>query len=436
MTESEKTKHPGVLKWEEARIMARIAYPEYAAAIFSLTVVNSPECETAAVDGHGRIYFAPDFIAELPLEEAAGVWIHEVSHVLRKHRARSIIIGSDATEELAYIANICKDAVIHEDMQNDGRLPIPSIGVTLEKLGLEPGKTWEEHFIRILNDMPMRQKVTGMGGGDEQDGDGQGKDSKIGGPGLGNGNCGSGASGREQPWELGAPTEDSGMSEPEIEEVLRKVAQEIQDRAKSRGNVPGHMQRWASTVLTKRINPVDKIRQMLTQMVAAEVSGSQDRSYSRMSRRQQSATGGVLFPGTVGYVPEVEIVFDTSGSMSDRELSLGATAIAPILRELGGKCRLTSGDTQIEATEIIRKVGAKVGLGGGGGTNMAVILDQIRQRKVGRPNIVVLITDCETPWPTKPIREFKVLVLAMRDDRVPAWMKKIDCSSLLKEKDS
>ena len=105
---------------------------------------------------------------------------------------------------------------------------------------------------------------------------------------------------------------------------------------------------------------------------------------------------------------------------------------------MGGKCRLTSGDTQIEATEIIRKVGVKVGLGGGGGTNMANLLEQIKRRKVGRPNIVVLITDCETPWPRQPIREFRVLVLAMGNKEthadIPVWMRYVDCTPLLKEK--
>ena len=41
-----------------------------------------------AVDRHWRCYVSPGFVDRTPVEELAGVWVHEVSHLLRDHHGR------------------------------------------------------------------------------------------------------------------------------------------------------------------------------------------------------------------------------------------------------------------------------------------------------------------------------------------------------------
>lgn len=53
--------------------------PYLATALFALHTVESRRVPTMAVDRHWRCYVSPAFVDRTPLEELAGVWVHEVS---------------------------------------------------------------------------------------------------------------------------------------------------------------------------------------------------------------------------------------------------------------------------------------------------------------------------------------------------------------------
>jgi predicted metal-dependent peptidase len=72
-----------------ARYRAATDRPYLASALYSLTVVPSTRVPTMAVDRHWRCYASPAFVAETPVPELAGVWIHEVAHLLRDHHGRA-----------------------------------------------------------------------------------------------------------------------------------------------------------------------------------------------------------------------------------------------------------------------------------------------------------------------------------------------------------
>lgn len=71
-----------------ARLHAVKVRPYLAGALFALHVVEDRSVPTMAVDAHWRCYVSPGFVARLPVEELAGVWVHEVSHLLRDHHGR------------------------------------------------------------------------------------------------------------------------------------------------------------------------------------------------------------------------------------------------------------------------------------------------------------------------------------------------------------
>lgn len=73
-----------------ARLHAVAVRPYLASALFALHVVEDRSVPTMAVDAHWRCYVSPSFVARTPLEELAGVWVHEVSHLLRDHHERSV----------------------------------------------------------------------------------------------------------------------------------------------------------------------------------------------------------------------------------------------------------------------------------------------------------------------------------------------------------
>nr|BFE50469.1 hypothetical protein GCM10017745_38960 [Saccharothrix mutabilis subsp. capreolus] len=71
-----------------ARLHAVRCRPYLATALFALHVVESRRVPTMAVDRHWRCYVSPAFVDRTPEEELAGVWVHEVSHLLRDHHGR------------------------------------------------------------------------------------------------------------------------------------------------------------------------------------------------------------------------------------------------------------------------------------------------------------------------------------------------------------
>ncbi|CAM5269271.1 hypothetical protein SAVIM40S_05208 [Streptomyces avidinii] len=71
-----------------ARLHAARVRPYLATALFALHTVESRRVPTMAVDRHWRCYVSPGFVDRTPVEELAGVWVHEVSHLLRDHHGR------------------------------------------------------------------------------------------------------------------------------------------------------------------------------------------------------------------------------------------------------------------------------------------------------------------------------------------------------------
>ncbi|MFZ4180181.1 DUF2201 family putative metallopeptidase, partial [Streptomyces pseudogriseolus] len=71
-----------------ARYRAAQDRPYLASALYALGIVASDEVETMGVDRHWRCYASPAFVDATPVEELAGVWIHEVAHLLRDHHGR------------------------------------------------------------------------------------------------------------------------------------------------------------------------------------------------------------------------------------------------------------------------------------------------------------------------------------------------------------
>ncbi|BCY12195.1 hypothetical protein L3i22_072830 [Actinoplanes sp. L3-i22] len=123
-----------------ARLHATRARPYLAAALFALHVVESPGTPTMAVDRHWRCYVSPAFVAQLPVDELASVWVHEVAHLLRDHHGRGDRYAkrhdlSGPGERLRM--NIAADCEINDDAFGDD-LPVPRGAVTPARLRMNP----------------------------------------------------------------------------------------------------------------------------------------------------------------------------------------------------------------------------------------------------------------------------------------------------------
>ncbi|MCX4825646.1 VWA-like domain-containing protein [Streptomyces sp. NBC_01142] len=368
---------PGTLDLDKlfaARLHAARVRPYLATALFALHVVESRRVPTMAVDRNWRCYVSPGFVDRTPVEDLAGVWVHELSHLLRDHHGRSDRVARERGlvgpgERLRM--NIAADCEINDDAFGDG-LVRPEGAVNPGSLGLPEGELMED-YLRQFRLGPHTQSLAWL-------------------------DCGSGADGLEREWDLG-PDGAHGLSAQERDAVRFRVAQGITARP---GNAPKGWQRWAE----EAFHPPQPWRELLRAAVRSAASGpgaGEDYTYGRPSRRS-AGVPGVVLPSLRRRPPRVAVVIDTSGSVSDAELGSALLEVAAISRAVGGRRDLITVLSCDAAARFVHPLCRAEGipLVGGGGTDLRTgFAKALRARP--RPDVIVVLTDGQTPWPgTRP----------------------------------
>ncbi|QFQ95480.1 hypothetical protein F9278_03950 [Streptomyces phaeolivaceus] len=375
-----------------ARLQAARARPYLATALFALHAVESRHVPTMGVDRYWRCYVSPRFVERTPVEELAGVWVHEVSHLLRDHHGRSDRVAEERGltgpgERLRM--NIAADCEINDDAFGDG-LVKPAGAVEPALLGLPTGQLMEDYLRRFQ----LGSRTLELAWLD----------------------CGSGADGLEREWELG-PDGAHGLSEQERDAVRFRVAQGITGRP---GSAPEGWQRWAE----EAFHPPQPWRALLGAAVrsAASAPGAgEDYSYGRPSRRSAGVPGAVL-PSLRRRPPYVSVIIDTSGSVSDTELGSALLEVAAISRAVGGRRDLVTVVPCDAAARIAHPLCRAEGIPllGGGGTDLRTGFAKALRGHPG-PDVIVVLTDGQTPWPDSRPPCRTVVGLFPRQHRHSGW---------------
>ena len=353
-----------------ARLHAVKVRPYLASALFALQVVEDRTVPTMAVDPQWRCYVSPGFVGRIPVEELAGISVHEVSHLLRDHHERGERYAREHEEHgprERLRRNIAADFEINDDIYGDG-LPLPTGAVLPSLLGLPRGLLMEEYL--------RRASMSGLASD------------------LAWLDCGSGADGDNRPWELG-PGGAGGLSKHQRDAVRFRVAEGIKGRP---GIAPQGWRRWAD----EAFHPPQPWRQLLGAAVRSAAGSpgvGENHSYRRPSRRSASVPG-VLLPSLRRTPPRVCVVIDTSGSVSDAELGSALLEVAAISRAVGGRRDLVSVISCDAAAGIAVPLcrAENLELVGGGGTDLrSGFARALRSRH--RPDVIVALTDGQTPWP-------------------------------------
>jgi predicted metal-dependent peptidase len=354
-----------------ARLHAVKVRPYLAGALFALHVVEDRSVPTMAVDAHWRCYVSPGFVARTPVEELAGVWVHEISHLLRDHHGRGERYARDHEEYgpgERLRRNIAADFEINDDIYGDG-LPLPAGAVLPSLLSLRDGLLMEE-YLRTASMSGLTGDLAWL-------------------------DCGSGADGQERPWELG-PDGAQGLSKQQRDAVRFRVAEGIRGRP---GDAPDGWRRWADQAF-QQPQPWRRLLGAAIRSAASASGAGQDHSYRRPSRRSASVPG-VLLPSLRHTPPRVCVVIDTSGSVSDAELGSALLEVAAISRAVGGRRDLVSVISCDAAAGVAVPLcrAERIELVGGGGTDLrSGFARGLRSRP--RPDVIVALTDGQTPWPT------------------------------------
>lgn len=376
-----------------ARLQAARVRPYLATALFALHTVESRRVPTMSVDRHWRCYVSPAFVASTSEEELAGVWVHEVSHLLRDHHGRSDRVARERGltgpgERLRM--NIAADCEINDDVFGEGLVrPEGAIGPGF--LGLPTGQLMEDY----LRQFRLGQHTERLAWLD----------------------CGSGADGLEREWDLG-PDGAYGLSAQERDAVRFRVAQGITGRP---GDTPEGWKRWAE----EAFHPPQPWRELLGAAVRSAASGAgagEDYTYGRPSRRS-AGMPGVVLPSLRRKPPRVSVVIDTSGSVSDAELGSALLEVAAISRAVGGRRDLVSVLPCDASARVVHPLCRAEGIPliGGGGTDLRTGFAKAL-RTHPRPDVIVVLTDGQTPWPgSQPSCRTVVGLFPRRDSGDGGW---------------
>jgi predicted metal-dependent peptidase len=382
-----------------ARLWATDRFPYLATGLFGAEVVAAEGSGTVSVDENWRMRADPDLVAGWTAAELGSVLVHHVCHLLRTHGERAQAFGVGPHEARDWVR--AADAEINDDLIPAG-LELPGRPVLPRDLGAEDGLLAEQYFAGTrTTDRSAPKKTDGEAAGDWLD-------------------CGSGADGVPRPGD-GPP----GLPAWQAELLRRQVAQDVISYGKQAGTVPGGLLRWAREILSPKVNWRTLLAAELRRAVA-EVSGAVDYSYRRPSRRA-SVAGNVVLPALRRPVPEVAVVCDTSGSMTEDLLAEALAEVEGLMRALGmaRQVRVLACDTAVGPAQRVNSA-RQVQLVGGGGTNMgAGIAAAVALRP--RPAVTVVLTDGYTPWPSLPPKGTRVVVglLGPGAPAAPPWARSV-----------
>ena len=396
---------------------------------------SSVDLRAFPVDRSWHVYIDPERLAGVAVGEL-GFWLlHQVSHLLRDHAARypgppapeqAGPLGSRTVEQRRW--NLAGDAEINDDLHTS-KLELPEGATHPAELGLPESWTAEQYWDALEVESKPRDTQApdgGEGGGERaelsssctgrehRDAAGESRDSAR--P-----DCGSGCDGQDRPWNCNKP----GLSAVGVRLLARDTARRIREHTRQRGDTPAGWQRWADEILEPTVN----WRRQLAAHVrrgAADTTGRVDFTYRRPSRRA-SVAPDVVLPSLRQPLPQVALVIDTSGSMSDQMLGQALGEVTGVLRSLGvarRNLRVISCDARAYQARSVRELGA-VRLEGGGGTDMGAGVDAAASLRP-RPDLIIVLTDGFTPWRPTPPSGIRVVVGLMdRRGTTPEWAETV-----------
>jgi predicted metal-dependent peptidase len=400
------------------RLWAASHFPYLASGLFGAQVLAKPGIATVAVDEGWRLHADPELTAAWTPAELGSVLVHHVSHLLRAHGERALAAGIIPDDARAWIRGA--DAEINDDLVPAG-LELPGHPVLPSHLGADEGLLAEQYFVagRTAGEGPA-----GPDGGGSAAGAPAAGAPGAGAPGAGGWDldCGSGADGWPRGWDAsGQPA----LSPWQARLLCRQVAQECVRHARQAGNVPAGLLRWAEQTLQPAVDWRRVLAAELRRAVA-DTAGAVDYSYRRPSRRA-SVAGAVVLPALRRPVPEVAVVCDTSGSMTEELLAAALAEVEGLLRSLGmaRQVRVLACDTAVGAARRVTS-SRQVELVGGGGTDMGAGIAAAAALRP-RPAVTVVLTDGFTPWPDQPPRGIRVVVALLGDEAPdgPGWARAV-----------
>lgn len=389
--------------------------PYLATALYALVPVSSMDVDRMTCDEWWRIYINPGWLALAPVSEVARELAHVTWHLLADHtgRARDQDVDRSTAKPWARAADVAVSNTLTPDLLRPAELPTPS------NLPAKPDLSVEEYFL-VTQQIAQRASSS-----DVSDGDSGGADSPAA------GGCGGGADGQSRPYEYAEGANIGAVSTFDANEIRRVVAVEAAQHARQRGSEPGSDLRQ----VLDRLEPRTPWQSLLSGAVRRAVgwaAGRGEYTYNRPSRRSGSVRGVVL-PGQHRPVPRLSIIVDTSYSVDDGLLAQALGEIDGALAALGvpgSNATVYSVDAAVHTVKKVRRA-KDTKLVGAGGTDLRHGLKAAQEERP-RPDVIIVLTDGDTPWPAQPPPGAAVIAALLgRSSKdlppSPTWALRVEC---------
>jgi predicted metal-dependent peptidase len=391
-------------KLSAARTRLILDKPFLGALVLRLPMhATKPErCKTIGTDVRA-LYYNPDYISRLSLDQTQFVLAHEALHCALSHFARR-------QHRVKQRWDIACDLAINPLLIKEGLKPPP--GVLLNS-GFE-GMMAEEIYPYIDDDMEeethddhfydQEDKSQGSSGGrslDEDDSDGDGS--------------GDSESEPEQSGHTPRP-----LTETEQEQLAVQWRQRLAGAAQQAMQA-GKLGATMARLVEHLLQPQLPWRMLLARYMTA--AARDDYSYQRPSRREGSA----ILPSLKSAQVDVVVILDTSGSVNDTEMREFVSEIDAIKGQMRARLTLHACDAELCNKgpwyfEPWEEFSMPSNIYGRGGTRFTPVFDWLEQSD-RKPDLVVYFTDAEGEFPAAE-PGFPVLWMVKGRGKVP-WGQRI-----------
>jgi predicted metal-dependent peptidase len=200
-----------------------------------------------------------------------------------------------------------------------------------------------------------------------------------------------------------------------IQETIEKTIAVVEKLKKQIGDAPLGIERFVKRYLQSQV-PWTRI---LLAFIGNIVSGSEEYRWEKPNHRHPLSSE-IIMPGLVDIeVDDVVFVVDTSGSMSDSQLSQIASELGKVAQYVSEVVIYTT-DAKVQEKVRVRDAGEifrKLKFKGGGGTDFRPIFEEVK-----RCACMVFFTDGYATYPEKPPR-YPVLWVLTKDNEIPPFGK-------------
>lgn len=197
----------------------------------------------------------------------------------------------------------------------------------------------------------------------------------------------------------------------ELEGRWKSIAKEAIQQTRSQGNLPGSL----ISQIEEFVEPTLPWRYLLRKFVLS--CARNHWTWEKPSKRH--IWRDIYLPALKGESFEIVIAIDTSGSISDEELSIALSEINGICRQFEDYLiHLFQCDYSIQDYQLLRPgIPVPKRMKGRGGTSFIPIFEEVKKRGI-RPNCLIYFTDLYGDFPKeKPL--YPVIWVSYEDKEVP-----------------